>query len=96
MFLLLSYDIDQSDNGKRLRNIAKICEKYGVRVQGSVFELEISSAQLMILKSELEKALDPSVDSVRIYKIGRHNKADVEILGRREKIEITVDSSFLF
>ena len=96
MFLLLSYDIDQSDNGKRLRSIAKICEKYGVRVQSSVFELEISAAKLMTLRSELEKVLDPSIDSVRIYKIGKHNKADVEILGKREKIEITADSSFLF
>ena len=49
MFILLSYDI--ADSPERLRKVAKICENYGVRVQKSVFELDISMANVVQLNA---------------------------------------------
>jgi len=40
MLIIVSYDVATSteDGEKRLRHVAKICQKYGQRVQNSVFE----------------------------------------------------------
>lgn len=45
---------------KRLRTVAKLCERYGNRVQNSVFEVLVDAAQLTVLKYELKKQLIPS------------------------------------
>ena len=70
MFMLIVYDIDSSDidGQKRLRTIAKTCEQYGVRVQNSVFELEIDNRNLIILKSKKEKIITAK-DSINLGKI---------------------------
>lgn len=48
MFILLTYDIntETAEGRKRLHKIATTCERYGSRVQASVFELLISPAEL--------------------------------------------------
>ena len=92
MFVLLTYYIDLSDGGKTLRKVAKTCEDYGVRVQNSVFELDIDSAGLVKLKNILGNIIDPALDSIRIYKLGKMKKADVEIIGKREVVEISTDN----
>lgn len=51
MFLLCSYDI--ADSPERLRKVAQICKNYGVRVQKSVFELDVSMADLIKMQTEL-------------------------------------------
>lgn len=72
MMLVVTYDVDTSDTAgqKRLREVAKICERYGMRVQNSVFEVLVDAAQLVTLKSELEKVIDIAQDSVRFYRLG--------------------------
>ena len=44
MDVLISYDIadTEGEGAKRLRKVAQVCEKYGVRVQLSVFECRLS------------------------------------------------------
>jgi len=64
MFVVLVYDINQSRVGK----VLKTCRKYLTWVQNSVFEGEISEAKLEFLKQELKEIIDPSYDSVVIYK----------------------------
>ena len=94
MFIVVTYDIDQGDGGKRLHKIAKTCEKYGNRVQCSVFEMDIDLAKLVRLKSELVNIIDMELDSIRIYKIGRINCSQLEVLGKKRKIEIATDTGF--
>ena len=67
MMLVVTYDVDTSDSAgqKRLRKVAKICERHGMRVQNSVFEVLVDAAQLVVLKQELGKAIDMEQDSVR-------------------------------
>ena len=90
----MTYDIDQSDGGKRLHKIAKACEKYGNRVQYSVFEMDIDLAKLVKLKAELGSLIDMELDSIRIYRIGKINGSQLEVMGKRREIEITVDAGF--
>ena len=69
MLVLITYDVntESSDGKSRLRRVAKICEDYGQRVQNSVFECLLDSAQLLLVKEKLLKIIDAKEDSLRIY-----------------------------
>lgn len=83
MMVLVTYDVDYSDNNsaKRLRQIAKICENVGQRVQKSVFEIIVDPAQFVTLKTNLLKAMDSEKDSVRIYFLGANWERRIEHYG---------------
>ena len=54
MMILVTYDVsfeDEVSGKKRLRKLAKLCLKYGQRVQYSVFEIEVDMAQWTKLKN---------------------------------------------
>ena len=89
MMLVVTYDVDTSDTAgqKRLRKVAKICERYGMRVQNSVFEVLVDAAQLGTLKSELEKVIDIAQDSVRFYRLGNTYENRIETMGKRPLVE---------
>ena len=89
MMLVVTYDVDTSDTAgqKRLRKVAKICERYGMRVQNSVFEGLVDAAQLVTLKSELEKVIDIAQDSVRFYRLGNTYENRIETMGKRPLVE---------
>lgn len=89
MLLVITYDVNvtQPSGQKRLRKVAKICEKYGMRVQNSVFEVLVDAAQLTVLKHDLSKFIDPEVDSVRFYRLGNSYKTKVETMGRTALIQ---------
>lgn len=76
MMLVVTYDVDTSDSAgqKRLRKVAKICERHGMRVQNSVFEVLVDAAQLVVLKQELGKAIDMEQDSVRFIDSAIHTR----------------------
>ena len=59
-----SLNTTDAAGAKRLRKVAKICERYGIRVQNSVFEVLVDPAQLTLLKAELEKAMNVETDSI--------------------------------
>lgn len=61
---IVCYDIASS---KRLQKIAKIMEDYGVRVQKSVFEMEINFRELSELKQRAETIINWEQDSVKYY-----------------------------
>lgn len=84
MQVLITYDVETVTPAgkKRLRHVAKVCLDYGQRVQNSVFELNIYPADLVEIKSKLEKIIDPQKDSIRIYNLGKNWERRVESLGR--------------
>ena len=63
MFVILVYDIGE----KRVGKILKISRKYLYRVQNSVFEGEITDANLVKLKEELKRSINKDEDSVLFY-----------------------------
>lgn len=67
MYVVLVYDVSQQENGsKRWSRIFKICKKYLTHIQNSVFEGELSKAQLAKLQQELKLYIDEELDSVII------------------------------
>jgi CRISPR-associated protein Cas2 len=82
-FVLVVYDI--SDN-KRRNKMVKILNRYGFRVQKSVFEAMLRPNKYKKLLSEVEKIPD-SFDSVRVYKI--QGSGTVEVFGHQFSIEDT-------
>ncbi|WP_368653960.1 CRISPR-associated endonuclease Cas2 [Ornithinibacillus sp. 4-3] len=96
MLILVTYDVSiETDGGKkRLRKVAKICEDYGIRVQNSVFECNIDSAQYVMLKNKLSEIINFSHDSLRFYRLGENYKTKVEHLGANDSI--VVDEPLIF
>ena len=84
MQVLITYEVETVTPAgkKRLRQVAKVCLDYGQRVQNSVFELNIYPADLVEIKSKLERIIDPQKDSIRIYNLGKNWERRVESLGR--------------
>ena len=89
MMLVVAYDVDTTNIGgdKRLRKVAKLIERYGSRVQNSVFEVILDPAQLVKMKSELEKIIDTKEDSVRIYRLGSTYQNKIDVIGRKSPVE---------
>ena len=70
MDILVTYDIADTEGSgaSRLRRIAQICEKYGQRVQFSVFECRLSPAQMARMIGEIQDIIDSQRDSVIVYR----------------------------
>lgn len=87
--LVVAYDVDTSNAAgqKRLRKVAKICERHGVRVQNSVFEVLVDAAQLVVLKNELGKVIDHEQDSVRFYRLGNSYENRIDTMGKKPLVQ---------
>lgn len=72
MDVLVTYDIATVSPGgqRRLAKVAAVCERYGTRVQYSVFECRVGAAALARLVGELSDEIEPRLDS-RTPDIGR-------------------------
>ena len=85
MYVVLVYDINKENNGqKRWNHIFKICKRYLTHSQNSVFEGEISKAQLAQLQQELKFCIDKELDSVIIFKSRQEKWLDKEFWGRKD------------
>jgi CRISPR-associated protein Cas2 len=71
MDVLVTYDIRTTDPAgeRRLARVAAVCERYGTRVQYSVFECRLDDILLQRLISELLEEIDRAADSVNIYRL---------------------------
>ncbi|MBS7316329.1 MAG: CRISPR-associated endonuclease Cas2 [Clostridiaceae bacterium] len=89
MMVVIAYDVDTTTaaGAKRLRKVAHLCERYGVRVQNSVFEVLLDAAQLAALKCALEKIVQPDTDSIRFYRLGNSWKGRIDVMGRAAPVE---------
>ena len=97
MLVLITYDVSvvTADGRKRLRNIAKTCLDYGMRVQNSVFECEVDPAQFTVLKNELTEIYNPEEDSLRFYFLGKEGRRRVEHLGAKPVADVLRDPLIL-
>jgi CRISPR-associated protein Cas2 len=68
--VLVTYDIATTKPAgeRRLASVAKVCEGYGTRVQYSVFECRVSGTALAKMLRELADEIEPSEDSITIYR----------------------------
>ncbi len=86
MLVLITYDVSTEDAAgrKRLRQIAKRCVDYGQRVQNSVFECLLYTAQYRKLQHELCGIMDPEKDSLRFYCLGKKYENRIEHFGCKQ------------
>jgi CRISPR-associated protein Cas2 len=78
VLLIVAYDIV----GDRRRGVvSSILKNFGQRVQKSVFECYLEEADIMAMKKEVDRAIDPSEDSVRYYRLCRKDEANIGFLG---------------
>jgi len=85
MEILVTYDINtETKAGKRrLRRVAQTCEKYGQRVQYSVFECHLDQARLEVLMHKLEKMINGDTDSIRFYRLREPRDRYLWIIGQQ-------------
>jgi len=90
MMVLVSYDVCTTEAGgaRRLRRLARACLDYGQRVQYSVFEIEVDAAQWVLLKRRLCTLINPELDSLRFYYLGRHWQQRVEHIGAKAVLDL--------
>lgn len=84
MEILVTYDVNTETRAgrRRLRRVAQVCERFGQRVQYSVFECVLDGSQLTLLQHQLEQEIDHTVDSLRIYRLQEPRDRYVQVLGK--------------
>jgi len=85
MLILASYDVAVTSEGgaRRLRRIARACQDYGQRVQFSVFEIEVTPDQWVLLRARLVGEMDATRDSLRFYFLGSAARRRIEHVGTK-------------
>lgn len=78
-YMILVYDIGE----KRVGKVFKICKRYLVPFQKSVFRGEITPSNLIKLRSDLQKVIDKEVDFVAMFKMTGDYAFDEEVIGVR-------------
>lgn len=85
MYAILVYDIKSDSGGqKALTKTFKICKKYLTHIQNSVFEGEVSEAQLLKLKMELRSVIRDDRDSLIVFKCRNERWIPKEFWGVQE------------
>ncbi len=87
MYIILVYDIGEKRVGKML----KLCRQYLNWIQNSVFEGELTPAQLRELKMKAREIMKQEEDSLIIFTSRNEQWLEKEVIGK-EKNEL---SSFL-
>lgn len=98
MFLLITYDVstvEEKAGARRLRRVAKACTSYGVRVQKSVFEMQLGQKEWVELKTRLLREIDPELDSLRVYYIDQSSKDKIEHHGVLTPVNVVDDTLVL-
>lgn len=84
MLIIVTYDVstETSAGRRRLRRVAKACERYGQRVQKSVFECRLDAMKYDSLERELLNEIDRTQDNLRFYQISEPVALRVKEYGR--------------
>ncbi len=90
MLILITYDVNTqtAEGRRRLRQVAKCCQDYGIRVQNSVFECVLDTMQLKLVRNRLEGLIDKQADSLRFYNLGNRTDNKVIHIGAKEAVNV--------
>ena len=82
MYVILVYDIKSDEDGAKILNKTfKICKKYLMHIQNSVFEGEITESQLIKLQMELKPFIRKDRDSLIVFKCRNEKWIPKELWG---------------
>jgi CRISPR-associated protein Cas2 len=82
-YAFVFYDV----NEKRVYKVFKICKKYLVHYQKSVFRGAITPSKLISLRHELKEMIDEDEDFICIIKLMSGNVFEEETLGNNQSAE---------
>lgn len=90
MMVVVAYDVNTQDSGgaRRLRQVAKTCQKYGQRVQNSVFECLVTPADYVVLQDKLLKIMNQEKDCLRFYQLGSNYSHRIHSYGRQRSFDL--------
>lgn len=90
MLMLITYDVATETPGgkRRLRQVGRACLDFGHRVQYSVFECEVDSAQWTALRARLIGLIDEKTDSLRFYRLGTGGHDRIEHVGAKPVLDL--------
>ena len=84
MYVILVYDIICDEKGRKiLPKVFKICKKYLVHIQNSVFEGNLSKANSIALQKELDVYIRKDKDSVIMF----HTREECSCTVRKQATE---------
>lgn len=81
MIVVVAYDIASP---ARLRKVARLMKSFGLRVQRSVFECDLSQAHLAEMTRLLRLAINSKHDRVHIYRICESCRSRFATLGAQD------------
>lgn len=89
MLIVVTYDVstESAAGRKRLRRVAKACERVGQRVQKSVFECQVNEMRYEALERELLAEIDQDEDNLRFYRITEPTELRVKQYGTFRAID---------
>ena len=79
MNMIVAYDIAEP---RRLNKVAKVIKDYGLRVQKSIFEVQVDSRIFAEMKARIEEEIEQSADGVKYFPLCEKCAGTVEIIGQ--------------
>lgn len=89
MIIIVTYDVstETAAGRKRLRRVAKICERTGQRVQKSVFECNVNAMQYEELERQLLAEIDEKEDNLRLYRLTEPVEMHIKEYGKFRAVD---------
>ena len=89
MLIIVTYDVSTETTAgrKRLRRVAKICERIGQRVQKSVFECSVSQMQYEDMERQLLDEINEKEDNLRMYRLTEPVELHVKEYGKFRAVD---------
>ena len=84
MNMIVAYDIAHP---KRLQRIARVMKDYGLRVQKSIFEVDVNDCQFREMKCRAEAEMVAEEDGVKFFPMCGRCSDTVLTLGKNIRIE---------
>lgn len=83
MLIIVTYDVstETPEGRRRLRRVAKVCERVGQRVQKSVFECQIDQMRYDALERDLLAEIDLEQDNLRFYRLTEPHELRIKQYG---------------
>jgi CRISPR-associated protein Cas2 len=83
MLIIVTYDVstETPEGRRRLRRVAKVCERVGQRVQKSVFECQIDQMRYEALERDLLAEIDLEQDNLRFYRLTEPHELRIKQYG---------------